>query len=337
MITLKDIAEVAGVSISTVSRVMNNKSTISEDTKKRILSAAQELKFKQGIVSQINTERTFTIGIIIPQKGEYYHNDPHTSPDIRSLLGAFDHAGHKVHIFHYNEAQTQPDSFIGKLVDKGVEGILLSDPLTDTRLPDNLMAAAIPFVVTNGIYDSNEFFQIDFDNYNGMRKIFSLVLEKGHRDIGIISGPLDHLVTRNRLDAIQDELNERGIGLDKSCYRSGPFSLESGFALAGDLLKEKPDLTVLVCLSDYIAMGAIKSALEMGYSVPDKLSVTGFDDIEMASYMNPPLTTVHRFDPDAAILIAQALIQAIEYGAYISNGRVLLKTPVIERVSLKSY
>ena len=160
MITLKDIADMAGVSISTVSRVMNNKSTISDETRKRILSAAQELKFKKGIISQVSTDRKFNLGMIVPGSGEYYHNDPESSVDVRSLSAAFELAGHQVELLLYGSAD-DPSGLIDKIKIKGIEGVLLCDPLEESLIPQNLIKARIPFVVTNGVYDEKGFYQID--------------------------------------------------------------------------------------------------------------------------------------------------------------------------------
>ena len=167
-----------------------------------------------------------------------------------------------------------------------------------------------------------------------MYDLISLVLDKGHRQIGVITGPRDHMVTQNRLSALQDCMLERGFSLDEDLIASGPFSLESGFTAAQSLLKTRSEITVFVCFSDYIAMGAMKAVREQGMSIPGDISITGFDDIEMASYVDPPLTTVHRFNPDASLLIARGLIQKLEYFDILGGGNVFFKTECIERLSL---
>jgi len=333
MITLKDIADLAGVSISTVSRVMNNKSTISEETRKRILSAAQELKFKKGIISQVNTEKKFTLGMIVPGSGEYYHNDPESSVDVRSLSAAFEQAGHHIELLLYG-AGDDPSGIIDKIKVGGIEGVLLCDPLEESQIPRSLVKAKIPFVVTNGIYNDKGYYQIDYDNYQGMFDLISLVLDKGHREIAVITGPVEHMVTQNRLSALQDSMVERGFHFDEHLMASGPFSLESGYTAARKLLEKHPEITVFVCFSDYIAMGAMKAVREKGLAIPGDISITGFDDIEMASYVEPPLTTVHRFEPDASLLIARALIQKLEYFDILSGGNIFFRTECIERMSL---
>jgi DNA-binding LacI/PurR family transcriptional regulator len=333
MITLKDIAEVAGVSISTVSRVMNNKSSISEETKQRIYSAAQELKFKQGIVSQISTDRTYSVALIVPGKDEFYHDDPKSSADVRSIQAVFEHAGHRVEVYVNNGLDELPVLMTQIKKDK-IEGVLLSDLRVGTKLPDELVKEGIPFVVTNGLLSKKNVYQVDYDNYKGMVDLVEAVIAKGHRKIGLISGPTDHMVNRNRMDALEKTFQSHGIALNWNCVTSGPFSLETGYENGNKLLAEHPELTVFICLSDYIAMGAMKAAREKGLSIPLDLSITGFDNIEMASYVEPPLTTVHRFDKDSSYLIAQALLQQLEYPGIISYGKIFLNTTYIERASL---
>ncbi|MDC7235292.1 MAG: LacI family DNA-binding transcriptional regulator, partial [Spirochaetales bacterium] len=332
--TLKDIADMAGVSISTVSRVMNNKSTISEATRKKILSAAQELKFKQGIVSQVNTDKKFSIAIVVPGSDEYYHNDPQSSVDIRSLTAAFEQAGHDVELFFYQQPNSEAGGVVDKLKVAGKEGVLLCDPLADSSIPVKLEKAGIPFVVTNGIYNDSAFYQIDYDNYQGMYDLMTLVLDKGHRYIGVITGPLDHMVTNNRLDAVRNVMSERQVKLNDRHIKDGSFSLENGHKSALELMEDNPAITVMVCFSDYIAMGAMKAVREKGLRIPEDISVTGFDDIEMSSYVDPPLTTVHRFNPDGSLLIARALLQKMEYKDIMGGGNSFLKTTCIERPSL---
>ncbi|MBB6479755.1 substrate-binding domain-containing protein [Spirochaeta isovalerica] len=334
MVTLKDISEITGVSISTVSRVLNNRGKISEETKRLVLGAADELMFKKGVVSQKTGQISYRLAIFYPNKGEYFHNDPSSSSDIRSIQSELLQKGHTVELIpHFLSEDRGMEKLIESINRNKIDSFILSDPPPEKKVLKGLEKITIPFIITNGIFRSSSLNQIDFDNYSGMKRLSEYILSKGHRKIGILMGPENRSVNRNRVDGLKDAFKELNLKIDSKLVKNCEFSMESGYAGAKDLLAEKKEISALICFSDYIALGAMKACKETGFRIPDDISIVGFDDISFSEFSDPPLTTVKRHSEQFYSFIAKALHDLIKYGDSISSFNVLFNTELINRHS----
>lgn len=344
MVTLKDIAELTGVSISTVSRVMNNKGNISEEVKKKILGAAEELMFKRGVISQSLEKIHYRIGIIVPQTGEYYHNDPASSADLRSIQAAFAQNGHATALFLYEADAASEDRIVSQITEQQIEGVVVSDPQKNSGLIEKLAATGIPYIVTNGVFQENFNYQIDYNNHDGMKQLAEYLFSCGHRRILVLSGPETHIVTHNRLDGLQEAADEFSSSNASEAPSLeivyGDFSLESGYRRAAayiqNVKRRNEQATAILAFSDYIAMGAMRAVKEAGMQIPDDISVTGFDDIEMVQYTDPPLTTVKRYSFHFAQCIVSHLMDLITRGDEIESTIIFFRTYLQKRSSVAS-
>lgn len=333
MVTLQDIADITGLSISTVSRVLNNKGKISDDTKRKVLGAAEELMFKKGVVSKTLDQYRYNVGIIIPQSGEYYHDDPNSSVDIRTIRGCFEQRGHATALYIYTQEKKAEENILKRLRSDGIQAVLVSDPLVEGKLIDLLIRENIPYVIFNGVYRDREYNYIDFDNYKAMKELTQLVLSKGHKKLLILAGPHTHLVNQNRLEGLFSALDEHNIKLADEDLLFGSFSLESGYQRAKEYMFQK-EYTAIIGFNDYIAMGAMKAVRESGRKIPQDIAVVGFDDVEFAQYTEPPLTTVHRLSDYIGALIVSTLTELCMHNKDIEYTQVLFNAPVVERTSL---
>ncbi len=334
MVTMKDIAELSGVSISTVSRVLNKTGKISPETTRKVLSSAAELMFKKGAVSQNFTEKTSRIALIVPGIGEFYHDDPESSFDIRSIRNSLEGLGHSVFMAFFNsEADFEGVELVKSLKKQMVDGVILSDPPVDSPITKTIQAAGLPVIQVNGISDSCCIKQIDYNNIEGMGKLVQAVLNAGHRDIALLTGPTTRTVTHNRLAGFKTAVADSGLEINTTIL-AGDFSLDSGYRNTLQLLSSGPKVTAIIAFSDYIALGALRAIREKGLSVPKDIAVTGFDDIEMALYADPPLTTVRRYSDGFAPFVVETLIRLIETNSDIDKLTVLFKTSLVVRKSL---
>jgi len=327
MVTMKDIAELTGVSISTVSRVLHNKGNISEKVRKKVLSACEELTFNKGLVAQSTTHTAYNIALILPFEGEYFNNDPNTSFDIRMIKSTLESQGHlpKIYFSPINEKQ---------LIKDNIDGIILSDPIIEGSTIEKIIKSKIPYLITNGVYRDKELFQIDYDNYNGMKKITNYVISKGHKNLLLLAGPKNHLVVKNRIDGFIDSINK---DIDyKIIY--GDFSLNSGYTRIKELISknELKNVSCIMAVSDYIAIGAIRALIEAKIKIPEQISITGFDNIEVSAYTTPPLTTINRVSEGFAYYVINSLTTRITKDFEISNSTTFFKTDIIERDSVKN-
>ncbi len=325
MVTLKDIADLTGYSISTVSRAFSNKGRVSEDTKKRVRSVAEELMFKRGATAQSIDSIGWTIGIAIPARGEYFRDDPSSSVDLRSLQAALEQRSHRSVLIPCEEGDAGVARIMKAIEEEKLDGIVVSDPPADGILPSTLAANAVPYVVVNGIFRNSGFNQIDYDNYAGMKALVAELVAGGRRRILALSGPSNHLVSHNRYQGMQDALVEAGI--DGPLLKlDGAFSMESGYARCASVLAERRDFDAVVAFSDYIALGAMRAAREAGLAIPKDIAVTGFDDIEFSRFSEPPLTTVRRWSEIAAPIVVETLTRLISQRPEIVRIEILLRT-----------
>jgi DNA-binding LacI/PurR family transcriptional regulator len=330
---MKDIAEITGVSISTVSRVLNNKGKISEEIRRKVLSASETLIFNKGAVIQSIERQQYNIAIVVPGSGEFYNNDPNSSLDVRMLLSEFSSLGHRVQILFYPEGEGDFSLVKKQILTRAFDGVVLSDPLEDMELVEFVISQNIPYVIMNGMFLNQKLFQIDYDNYEGMKKLTSLVLEKKHTKLCILSGPRNHMVNQNRLEGFLDACKESAAKPDYDLIY-GDFSLESGYKRTFEYLFEGKRPTCIIAFSDYIAMGAMRAAKEHKLCIPENLSIVGFDDIEISHYTDPPLTTVKRFSQGFANTVAENLTRRINKDSEICYNQTVFKTELIVRESL---
>ncbi len=335
MTTLKDVAELAGVSISTVSRVLSNTGKISDETKERVLNVANELMFKKGAVMNNLEGRTYSIGLILPDRGEFYHDDPATSFEVRSLRDSFEKNGHRSYLFFYPDDGTAGKKLQTWTSGTPLDAIVLSDPPSDGALLDAVAATGLPYLVVNGQVPGREHSIVDFRNEAAMADLTSRALALGHRRFLVLTGPEHRAVSCNRLQGVLKAVGSSGLGADSLRILPGEFSIESGYSRAKKALDSGPaDFTCVLAFSDYIALGAIRALREAGYAVPGDISVTGFDDIEVAKYAEPPLTTVRRSAAGYASLVTEELIRSIRYAEGIDSVAFWFRTPFVSRESL---
>ncbi len=331
MLTLKDIAEVANVSVSTVSRVINDKSNISEETKAKVHRVITELAYKPGTVFRKLASRSYTIGLFVPIASDFANDDPTTSVDLNSLKEELENLKHNVQLTtHHGHLDKSSVSF--RIIEqREIDGAIVCDPFVQDEYVAELSRHGIPYIVTNGRYRTRGCSFVDYNNEEGARLVIAHLVALGHRNIGVLAGPSDHLVTENRTDGCRAAMQSSPCPITLPEV-SGPFSLDAGYRGAQKLLADHPEITAIFAYSDNIAFGAMKAIREAGLTIPDDLSIVGFDDMALAQYMEPPLTTVRRFRYDINVLISRAMEDLIA-NSTIECLQVSLKTELVIRDS----
>lgn len=332
---MREIAKITGYSISTVSRVLNNKGNFNEETVNKIRQAVESFNYKTKTIENILSGSSYTIGVFIPESDAFIGNNPTYSGELPNLKEEIEKYGNMI-LLATNSKRIADNTIASKIIDeKKIDAAVIVGPYVDGEISDRLIANKIPYIMTNGRDFLNEQNSIDYDNYGGAWEVMEYMFNLGHKNIGIICGPMDHLVNKNRLDACLDYSNRYGFNLKKSNIFFGPFAYENGFNSAKALLQNDNELSAIFAFNDIIAIGAINAIKEMGLKVPDDISVVGFDDIEMSQHVVPALTTVKRFKYDIYQLIARALNDLIQ-NRYIKNINITLKNELIIRDSCKS-
>lgn len=327
---LKEIARKANVSISTVSRIMNNQGNFSEETRRKVLDIANE-HLKPGVTPSRLIGVAYNIAVIVPGNNDFFDNDPSTSADLNHLKDEFEAYGHQIHIVkHGADLQSSP---VYKLISEiKVDAAIIFDPLVNDKVFEEFEKLGIPYLLTNGRTYKSGHNYIDYDNRKGAYEVIRYLHELGHQRIGIIAGPKQHLVNLNRLDGCKDAFRDFRIPWSDSKVIMGAFDPAHGYEAVKQLVSEDPSITAIFTFNDIIAFGAMKGLAELNIRIPGNVSLAGFDDLKLSEFMVPPLTTVRRFRYDISSIIVKVLTELI-MNSNIAEVHISLKTELIERES----
>lgn len=298
MATIKELAKCCGVSVATVSNILNNKPGASEKTRKLVLEMAEKLNYTPNVVAKnLKLQKTRSIGVIAEDMTIF------SIPDI--IDGITDYCQEldyqilltNLRLFKkYDDTYYNRDDYYGlvgleikKLMEKQVEGIIYvaAHERVIRCIPDTL---PIPAVMAYGYSKSMKVPSVVVDDVHGAAEIMQHLLEHGHRRVGVITGKPDSLHAQARLVGYQQVLFQNGILYDPSLVVEGDWTRESGYRCAGLLLEK--GVTAIFCMNDLMAGGVYDRLEELGMNVGADLSVAGYDDRELSGYYRPPLTTI---------------------------------------------
>jgi LacI family transcriptional regulator len=305
MTTSHDVAKLAGVSQSTVSRALRGLPGISAKTRIEIERAAEMLAYVPSEAGRsLSTRRTRAIGVVAAEL-----TNPFFPELVEPMRAEFERLGYRVLLIpDSSEAPLEID----RLADGTLDGVILTTVMLGSQLPHNLAARQIPFVLANREIDGIDADTVVLDNQLGGQLVASLLADLGHVRVAAILGPPDTSVGRDRGIGLRQGLSDRAIALLPSRVRSGPFTYEAGYRSTLDLLATPEPPTAIFCGNDVIAFGACNAAAARGLTPGRDLTIVGFDDIEMSAWDLFQITTVNGDMVGMAERAAQLLIQRIE-------------------------
>jgi len=288
MPTIKEVALRAGVSPSTVSHVINKTRFVSPEVRERVLSAMGEIGYQPNALARsLRRGETLTLGLLLPDSANPFF------AQIAHIIEAcaFDR-GYSVVLCNTEGDQQKERFYVDLLLKKQVDGTIFMAAGDQTDSLRLLLAKKLPFVIVDRDFPELLTDAVLVDNLAGGIQATSHLLSLGHRRIGCITGPSTLTPSADRVTGYKTALQQAGIPIDPALILSGDFHPESGYLAARQLLLlENPPTAIFAC-NDLMALGALRAASELSLSVPSDLSVVGFDDIELARYSNPPLTTI---------------------------------------------
>jgi len=298
-VTIKDVAREAGVSVATVSRVWNEAAFVSPETRQRVAAVATRLGYSpHGAARSLITRTTHALGVLLPDLyGEFF------SEIIRGIDHKAQAAGYHILVSSSHDSKDEIDAALRSMRGR-VDGMIIMSPDLEAQRTLHALQGSFPVVLLNGGVDANAFDAITIENHAGAREMVLHLVAHGHRRIAMIGGPQRNYDAAERLRGYQTALTESGIALDASLIVQGDFSELSGHRAVKQLLDLGSRPTAIFAANDSMAIGALSALHESGLRVPQQMAVAGFDDIPLARYMNPPLSTVH---VDISLLGARAV------------------------------
>jgi LacI family transcriptional regulator len=310
--TIHDVAKKAGVSASTVSHVINQTRHVSDQTRQRVLAIMEEMDYQPNrLARSLRNRRTHTFGVLLPNSANPFF--------AQVLLGieteCYDHE-YNVILGNANDEPQRELAYLEILLSKQVDGVLLVSTGAYGEALDLLTSRKAPVVmVDRSPGEGYESFQIDTvftQNAEGGRMATEYLLNLGHTRVGCISGPSLLTSSASRVTGYHSALSQAGLPADSSLVITGDFQHESGYRACQQLLALPEPPTALFVCNDLMAVGAISAIHDAGMLVPNDISVIGFDDIPLASFTFPRLTTISQPAQDLGRLAARLLVERIQ-------------------------
>jgi LacI family transcriptional regulator len=311
MPTLEDVAQLAGVSTATVSKVLSNTPYFTEETRAKVMQAVEELGYVPNLAARaLSSGKTHIIAVVFPYVYEAIFSDPNIMHTLEGIEAECTQRGYNILLSTPKLTAKGLDIHYQQLIMSGyLDGVLAIDsyPLVSSVKPAR--DRGIPIVVVG--YEESEYF-IHHDDRTGGYQIMQHLIDLGHTQIAIIDVPNDaNYGVHYRTAGMRAAADAAKLDYDRLPRMHGDWSIRSGADCAAQLLSQYPTLTALLCYNDRMAMGAIQKAREMGHRVPEDLTVTGYDDIPTAATFYPPLTTINQRSLEQGRLGAQMLFEVL--------------------------
>lgn len=288
--TLRDVARHAGVSVTTAHRGINGKSELGEGTRQRILDAARTLGYVPNQTARsLVSGRSLTIGMIVTDNAS-----PVYAGIVRGVESVVKAAGYGLLLCNSADDPAEALSCLELLRSKQVDGVLITPVQSNLTELDYLRDAQIPYVLLLRTFDATSDDAVVTDNELGGRSATALLIELGHQRIAHIAGPAHVSSARGRRAGYERALRERGITVDPDLIVHASFTTQGGYTAARDLLSRSDRPSAIFASNDMQAVGVLKAARELGLRIPDDLALVGGDDIELAEFLEVPLTTFHQ-------------------------------------------
>jgi LacI family transcriptional regulator len=326
--TIRDVARAAGVSVATVSRVFNNSGPVHEETRARVREVAGALRYSPNSAARsLITAKSNTLGVLLPDLyGEFF------SEVIRGIDQTAQHNGYHVLVSSSHESQARIEDAIRAMRGR-VDGLIVMSPDNDgpalaANLPDSLPVVLLNCAVEGTTYDA-----ISVDNFGGAYAMVRHLLSTGGTRVAIITGSSRNYDARERLRGYRAALRDAGAEQQEGWEIAGDFTETGGYRAARALAALSPRPTAVFAANDAMAIGALSAFREVGLQVPEDIAVAGFDDIPMARYMSPPLTSVHVEISELGARAMGVLLAAVQEKNRHERQQLVLPTTLVVRQS----
>ncbi len=326
-ITMADVAREAGVSLMTVSRVINNKSQVSAATRQRVLSIVEQLGYRpSGIARGLATRRTGTLGLVVPDVANPFFADVARGAEHQAYT-----KGYNVFLCNTAEDPEREIAVLQLLDEKRVDGVVLCS----SRLEDEDLRALLgrhpAVVLVNRQLERTNAGAVLIDDETGGQAATQHLLQSGHRAVGFLAGPPTSRSGRQRAQGYRAALGVAGLPYEPAWVRHCSPVVEGGQKAARELLNACPGLTALFCYNDLVAVGALQACADLGRQVPADLAIAGFDDILLSALVSPPLTTCRVPRRELGVQSMRSLLDQI--GGCLENEPIVLQPELIIRAS----
>ncbi len=331
-ITIKKIAELAGVSHMTVSRVVNRDKYVKEETKNKILKIIKKYGYEPNYFAiGLKTKKSKTIGLIV---GDI--ENPYYSRLAKGVINVCESLNYNVIVCNSQYDSELSEKYLSMLLSKGVDGLIISNIDLKVETIKNLKEKQIPLVFTNIKYDIGDLNYIKADDYYGGKLAAEYLVRLGHRKIYFLRPP-DVYGAQERIDAFKDTMTKNKINFDDSYFSDFIFNEDDSYMATKKFISKQKDFTAIIAGNDFIAMGAMEAVFDLGLEVPGDFSIIGYDNLKFTKIMRVPLTTIKQPKYLFGKLAAERVIELLKRPNKINKKKeIVIKPELIERLSCMS-
>ncbi|SCY89544.1 LacI family DNA-binding transcriptional regulator [Alkaliphilus peptidifermentans] len=324
---IKDVAKKAGVSISTVSRVINESKVVRQETQEKVLKAIEELGYKPNAIARsLKIKNTKTIGIMIPDISNQFY--PEVVRGVEDIANMYNY---NIFLCNTDLDEEKEMKYFDVLAEKQVDGVILMGNIVSEELYTKIMFYNIPIILIGTDYENLP--SVTIDNTKAAKSIVSYLIKKEHNRIGMITGKnYDPVVGVARLNGYKEALKENEMLFETELVVEGGYRFKSGYEGAKKLLSLSDRPTAIFVANDEMAIGAMRAALELNVKIPDELAIVGFDNIDMSEKFYPALTTVAQPMYEMGAIGMRVLTKILNEEA-IETHKIVLNYSLLERES----
>ncbi|MBP1155810.1 MULTISPECIES: LacI family DNA-binding transcriptional regulator [unclassified Paenibacillus] len=325
-ITIKEIADLAGVSVATVSRVLNGNGRYSDETKQRVLGIAEKFNYRTNVVAKsLRTNQSKTIGVIVPDI---------TNEFFAKIALAIEHVlvpyGYSIFICNTSEDHEKEKRFVRDLESKGVDGLIYVSG--NMNIPDEATIKRLPIVCINRRDPQNqEFVVVESDNYNGGFVATEELIAQGCKHIVIVKDERDIVPMNERYRGYREALKKHGILLDLDLVIEIPVDVHHAEKAMQHLLGRGVKFDGIFACTDWLAIGALKALQQNHIHVPQEVQVIGFDNILVGEHSHPTLTTIHQDKIKLGEVASEILLNRIEHRNTLTERKIVVPVSLIKR------
>jgi LacI family transcriptional regulator len=327
--TIRDVARIAGVSVTAAHRALNGKAELSSDKRARVLEAARELNYVPSAAARaLVSGKTNTIGMVVTD-----NSSPVYAGVVRGVEEITNAAGFGLLLCNSGDSQERAISCLETLRAKQVDGVLITPVQTDRRDIAHLHETATPYVLLMRHFAEIDSDYVITDNETGGYEATVHLLDLGHTRIGHVAGPACVSSAQGRMAGYRRALTERGISIPEDLIAHAPFTIGGGYDASLALLDRPNRPSAIFASNDLQAVGVMKAARALDLKIPDDLALVGGDDIELAEFLEVPLTTFHQPLREIGSLGAEILIERLRDESEEKRRVVLTPRLIVRRSS----
>lgn len=329
MATIRDVARRAGVSVATAARALGGYGYVSAATRERVLRVARALDYHPNAIARSMIKGdTHTLAVIVSDNA-----NPFFAAVVRGIEDVVLARGYAIILCNADEDPDKEAVYLRTVRQKRVDGLIISPSGGPPDALGRLVAGGLPVVQVDRRLDGLKTDAVLIDNRAGVRAAVQHLIRLGHRRIGIISGPRRLYTGRERLEAYAEALRAAGIALDDGLILEGTFKARSGYELAGAFLAMRPRPTAIFVANNLMTIGALLRLKEAGVRIPQQMAVVGFDDMDWAPILTPPLTAVAQPGYALGAAAGQLILQRMAGGPRRRPQTVVLQPHLVVRAS----